>query len=178
MGSPHWYFPAAPVSAGRGGKSQAHRAMRLPKLGHLLQLDSSCRFCLPASVSLRRKGESQAWKGRRVFPLDAYYWQGSWLTLLCHLCQASLVLLERFPLDMREKWTYLLLPSVARLKIRQHQVWMVFCWVGGCKTSCFYIVPPVLGFKLVYLLPPFRILLWLYSPLVVSCIISRFYNCA
>ena len=107
MGSPHWYFPAALVSAGRGGKSQAHRAMRLPKLGHLLQLDSSCQFCLPASVSLHRKGESQAWKGRRIFSLDAYYWQGSWLTLLCHLCQASLVLSERFPLDLREKWTYL-----------------------------------------------------------------------
>ena len=95
-------------------KSQSHTAMRLPELGHLLQLDSSCRLCLPASVSLGRDGELLAWKGRRVFPLDAYYWQGSWLTLLCQLCQASLVFSEKVPLDLREKWTYLgflLLPS-------------------------------------------------------------------
>ena len=77
MGSPKWCLPAALVSAGMGEKSQSHTAMRLPELGHLLQLDSSCQLCLPASVSFGRDVELLAWMGRRVFPLDAYYWQGS-----------------------------------------------------------------------------------------------------
>lgn len=113
-GIPQMVPPSCPGICWHGEKSQSHTAMRLPELGHLLQLDSSCQLCLPASVSFGRDAELLAWMGRRVFPLDAYYWQGSWLTLLCQLCQASLVFSEKVPLDLREKWTYLgflLLPS-------------------------------------------------------------------
>ena len=161
MGFPKWCLPAALVSAGMGEKSQSLRAMRLPELGLLLKLDSSCQLWLPASVSLGRDGELLAWKGSRVFPLDAYYWRGSWLTLLCQLCQASLVFPERVPLDLREIWTYLgfLLLSSWGLDNTRYEwssveggiedVLPLYCSSSPGVTNEFAFLPPV------------RILLWL-----------------
>lgn len=114
-------------------------------------------FSCPGSLS--KWGESQAWQGSRVSPLDTCQWGNPYILPL-PMVSESTGIISRTPVPSGVGMSHPGLPYVARLRVRKHHAWVTFfCWVGGCKTSCNYVPPPVLGvprwFVFLFLLPEF-----------------------